>query len=73
MAEELLHDAADRPGEAQRRIRDGEADAVLVVVGPRPMIDLGIGETASSPYAPLYQNVDAAGIAVYSGVAEGDR
>ncbi len=48
-------------------IRPGTEGQVAMALG-KIMVDQGIGAAANSPYAKLYQNVDAAGIAEYSGV-----
>ena len=48
-------------------IKPGTEGQVAMALG-KVMVDQGIGAAASSPYAPLFQNVDAAGIAEYSGV-----
>jgi len=48
-------------------IKPGTEGQVAMALG-KIMVDQGIGAAASSPYAPLFQNVDAAGIADYSGL-----
>jgi anaerobic selenocysteine-containing dehydrogenase len=48
-------------------IRPGTEGQVAMALG-KIMVDQGIGTAASSPYAALFKNVDAAGIAAYSGV-----
>jgi anaerobic selenocysteine-containing dehydrogenase len=48
-------------------IRPGTEGQVAMALG-KIMVDQEIGTAASSPYAPLFKNVDAAGIADYSGV-----
>ena len=48
-------------------VKPGTEGQVAMALG-KVMVDQGIGAAASSPYAPLFQNVDAAGIAEYSGV-----
>ena len=40
MAEEALENAADRAGEAQRRICHGEAETILVIIRARTMVEL---------------------------------
>jgi anaerobic selenocysteine-containing dehydrogenase len=48
-------------------IKPGTEGQVAMALG-KIMVEQGIGTAASSPYAPLFKNVDAAGIAEYSGV-----
>ena len=48
-------------------IRPGTEGQVALALG-KIMVEQGIGAAASSPYAALYEDVDAAGIAEYSGV-----
>jgi anaerobic selenocysteine-containing dehydrogenase len=48
-------------------IKPGTEGQVAMALG-KIMVEQGIGAAASSPYAPLFKGVDAAGIADYSGV-----